>query len=566
MTLDEVERRTAAEDAEILLALCRFVASHLDRIKTVSLDEFFLFSRYFHDIVLRLVRTSAAEPRWLRKEWFQAVETWCSCVLGHDLIGLADEASLLAMTFGAKKYPAIYQSLVRIQGHLILLRGAIGSDAETYACGYAVRPYLMPDRQGRAAIYGIYSRILIANHQFTEHRQMLWRGLTELYFDDALRTNFLQALRTTYRGTIGTLIRGEVHTIDKLLFLLLSLRTLVARLAGRAAARPLTYLSLAGLYVRNYGRSTAVRFAVGGRNSSHGRKKILVTRVMGGIGDLLAMTPGLHALKKRFPDHDIHFAVQHNYLDIFRFNDDICCLDIADRGIALPEYDRWYNLSDCPAARVESRQRPNVRRNRIALFASGLGIGPWALKRHGTRPRYDVSAEERQEAEQVLRDMNPEGRQTVALQPFAADGYKDYPEVERLANRLAETCLVVLFDDRRLGGFKGDNIHKVRLPLRQAVALAAACDVIVGPDSSFMHFAAALDRPGVAIFGPTDGRLWAKSYRSVTMVMPDRTQFPCSPCWRNENNDCALGACRDSLCLASLPVERIAEAVRQRLA
>ena len=48
-------------------------------------------------------------------------------------------------------------------------------------------------------------------------------------------------------------------------------------------------------------------------------------------------------------------------------------IDIENLPLAPEEYDHWFNLTDCPQqVRIEV---PDVRRNRIALFAGGMRIG-----------------------------------------------------------------------------------------------------------------------------------------------------------------------------------------------
>ncbi|MER3484977.1 MAG: hypothetical protein C4345_02345, partial [Chloroflexota bacterium] len=60
-------------------------------------------------------------------------------------------------------------------------------------------------------------------------------------------------------------------------------------------------------------------------------------------------------------------------------------------------------------------------------------------------------------------------------------------------------------------------VHSTGLALRQLAAVLSCCDVYVGNDSGVTHLAAALDVPVVALFGPTDPRMWAPrgSYVSV---------------------------------------------------
>ena len=68
----------------------------------------------------------------------------------------------------------------------------------------------------------------------------------------------------------------------------------------------------------------------------------------------------------------------------------------------------------------------------------------------------------------------------------------------------------------------------------------------VAPDSSFIHLAAALRRPAVGLFGPTDGAVRTSDYPDVRFL-DVRRDLRCVPCWRNEEIPCALTGMRASV-------------------
>jgi heptosyltransferase I len=77
--------------------------------------------------------------------------------------------------------------------------------------------------------------------------------------------------------------------------------------------------------------------------------------------------------------------------------------------------------------------------------------------------------------------------------------------------------------------------------LTELAALIRAGTICISNDSGPMHLAAALDRPVVSIFGPTDP-IWAGPYRRDNAVL--RADLPCSPCYLRllsrcvHNHDC----------------------------
>ncbi len=97
-----------------------------------------------------------------------------------------------------------------------------------------------------------------------------------------------------------------------------------------------------------------------------------------------------------------------------------------------------------------------------------------------------------------------------------------------------------------------------RTTLRQLAALVSASAVVVTADSTPMHLAAALQRPLVALFGPTSPRRTGPYGRPQDVVRLDLT---CSPCYLRRLRQCP----HQHACMQRLTVEAVAEAVSARL-
>jgi ADP-heptose:LPS heptosyltransferase len=69
------------------------------------------------------------------------------------------------------------------------------------------------------------------------------------------------------------------------------------------------------------------------------------------------------------------------------------------------------------------------------------------------------------------------------------------------------------------------------------VAPVSALRAMVCVDSGFLHPAGAFDVPVIAIFGPTDGKLFTRHHRRAT-VISTKESFACAPCRRNEGTCC----------------------------
>lgn len=115
-----------------------------------------------------------------------------------------------------------------------------------------------------------------------------------------------------------------------------------------------------------------------------------------------------------------------------------------------------------------------------------------------------------------------------------------------------------------------------RLSWPQLSGLLAKARVHVGPDTSVTHLAAATGCPTVALYGPTDPRLWAPwpvggpaqpweargAIQQRGNVFLVQHAFPCTPC---QLEGCERRLESYSACLDALAVGQVMEAVRQAL-
>lgn len=87
--------------------------------------------------------------------------------------------------------------------------------------------------------------------------------------------------------------------------------------------------------------------------------------------------------------------------------------------------------------------------------------------------------------------------------------------------------------------------------IRQLTALLRQCRIFVGGDTGPLHIAAALGLPSVALFGPSDP-VRNGPYGNCSRIL--HTPLPCSGCYRRQ--------CPDPICMSSIRVEEVFEAVR----
>jgi ADP-heptose:LPS heptosyltransferase len=348
--------------------------------------------------------------------------------------------------------------------------------------------------------------------------------------------------------------------------------TVRARIAGGSFMRRLLRARVASaglavasacLFLLRWGDIRLARRAPSERRTRN--RDVVVSRAMGGIGDLFVMTPGLRALAKRHSTR-VKLVIDRKYFDIFRNNPHVEVIDIDGPPINMTKCKVWRNLTFCPAARHESARRPFVKRGRAELFARGMGVGPWSLNRHGWGIEYVLDDGQIAFRDEFIRESGLGGRPIVGVQPYSRDTYKDHPEISRFVKALSADYDIIIFHHLESGFPAGPGVASTAgLALAESIALVSALDAMVCVDSGFLHAAGAFDVPVVAMFGPTDGKLFTRHLRHATVISANEN-FACAPCWRNEDLPCQVtGQYGPSPCVAALKVEAVQAAVAEAL-
>ena len=471
------------------------------------------------------------------------------------------------------RFSELFSQLLLEQGRIFNATGQL-NEADKILSSLMEKSFLLSNYKLKAEIIWELSKVKLLNGDIRCYKQLIWQGLSSFYTDIKIRMLFTDQVITMYRYPHKLILSSEVSIERKLLFLphCLYFKTYKRRIFKLLRIENLFRFILLGyVYFNKYRKvseSVSTRITTNfketvknkiGVSRSLKNGNILITRAMGGVGDLLMMTPGFHALKQKYPDNEIHLAVPRGFFSLFDGNDDVILKDITSVNLDTDSYYQWFNLTDCPAARIESRTMPDVKKSRIDIFASALGLSKWQLHKMNRKIRYFVSKEEQEFQKQFWHDNGLEGKTVIGIHLYSVDTYKNYPYMEQLVQELLKKEVkILLFHSETINGYELENVIKVdSYPLRQAFALARGCNAFVAPDSVFVHFTGACEIPCIALYGPTDGKLFTKYYKSCRLLdVRDITQ--CVPCWRNEYIPCKLTGTRTSACMKNIKVSRIA--------
>jgi len=202
-------------------------------------------------------------------------------------------------------------------------------------------------------------------------------------------------------------------------------------------------------------------------------------------------------------------------------------------------------------------------------------MGTLALPNGATPPPEWPQPEIVVPAEQIAawlarRGLSAQPRPLVALAPGAVGPGKRWStrHFAELARRLAEAGIAVWVLGgpneasfaREIAAAGGPRVRDLTgHDLRDAIVALAAVDAAVTNDSGLMHVAAAIGVPTVALFGPTDPRLWAPLNPLAAAIEPP----PDRPCPRCGRSGCTDVRHRD---VDEIAVERVFDAVSLTLA
>ncbi len=159
----------------------------------------------------------------------------------------------------------------------------------------------------------------------------------------------------------------------------------------------------------------------------------------------------------------------------------------------------------------------------------------------------------------------------ILLQPGARWENKRWPAkyfaelVRRLAEKFPEAHFAILGngEDKPLGEIISraaperclNFCGKTSLP--EMIEWVRLCDLMITNDTGPMHVAAALGKPLIALFGPTEPRRTGP-YGQLENVL--RIDLPCSPCMKS---DCHFE--KPEECLRALPPSRVFEHAQKLL-
>lgn len=337
-------------------------------------------------------------------------------------------------------------------------------------------------------------------------------------------------------------------------------------------------------------------------------------------GDVLLSSPVFSVLKANAPQIEIDALVYSDTAEMLTGNPSIDTVQVIDRGwkklgplahlkaewtllqtLRSRRYDLIVHLTDHPRGASIAR----LCGARWAVARQVGGRGAWwekafthffasprnarrhtvelnldALRRIGVYPapdqrRLSLVAGDDADARvgALLQDQGLAGGPFIHIHPASRWHFKCWPaeSMATLIDRLqTDGYRVVLSaapdpaEMRMIAAIQSQLAHPVpslagQLSLKELAALTSRARLFIGVDSAPMHIAAAMGTPSIALFGPSGDTEWGPWGVAHRLVSSD--VHPCRPCGID-----GCGGSKVSDCLASLPVDRVYDAVHELLA
>ena len=232
------------------------------------------------------------------------------------------------------------------------------------------------------------------------------------------------------------------------------------------------------------------------------------------------MTPVIKAIALKYPESDLFVAVRRKgikkdpYYTVLK-NLPFIKEVVESKHINKKDYDLFFDLTKSCAV----YEKPGLFLNRIDLFASSCNV-----ELESKTPIYLPVIKERLE------------EPTIALHIKSEDVKRDWSlknNISLIHLILRNTKLNILILDHDVEELiEHSRVRYCRgLNIEEAAGLLSQCKYFLGPDSCFMHFAAAFNIPSLILMGsiPVEARL--KYYEKARALTAN---ISCLGCWYTE--------------------------------
>ena len=236
-----------------------------------------------------------------------------------------------------------------------------------------------------------------------------------------------------------------------------------------------------------------------------------------GLGDIVTTLATIQDIRKKFPKIKILYYAREPISDILKHHPDIYEIRSVKEKIER-NFPIFAFSHPCPAASYEANMGTDYLKNRIQIFKESVG-----LKNSRTLPKLYLTDEEINFGKIFV------GETKIGLVYNSAEKWRDYDKNEDILLSLKKRNYdtIVIDDNINIKGFKST----AGFSIREVTSVINALDVIITPDTGWMHVSAGLDKKMITLFGSMNPDNRTDGYNSINLTghCPYKKQY----CWYN---------------------------------
>ena len=288
------------------------------------------------------------------------------------------------------------------------------------------------------------------------------------------------------------------------------------------------------------------------------RKKILIMRCVGGLGDVLMHRMIFEDFKKLLPGCEIHFACPKQYHDALIDHPHIDQI-LDSEKVQKTDYMISYNTTTA-CGRYEMRLAPFSGDHRSDIWAEHCGVKLTSHNMH-----ISLAETEKLRGKEMIEAKRDRPGPSVLIAPISAMHGKNLMDhqLEGLIKGLYDRgCFVFGLHNNLIPYFYKNNLPEINgIDIRSWMAIIHSADYVISVDTSAFHCAGGMGKPLVGVYTFADGKVYGK-YFDFFLVQKHRSEDPCWNCGPCYN----WGACPKTKrnpkpCLTELTSEMILEKV-----
>ena len=274
-------------------------------------------------------------------------------------------------------------------------------------------------------------------------------------------------------------------------------------------------------------------------------EEIIFYRDEAGLGDLVTTLGAVQNVHEKYPNAKKTYIARKPISDVFQHHPAIDTI-LQVWELTETEYPVIKFGNPCPASQYEGKSVPHVDKDRIELFELATG-----LDNSNTKPKLYLTEGEVDFGRSFVGDLR------VGVVYKSSAKWRDYPQTTDLILGLDSRGIepVVIDDTININNYRSTN----NMSIREICSVINSLDVIVTPDTGWMHVAGALDKKLVTLFGSIDPKFRTGIYDSVDLV--GGCPYDLQPCWY----DICDSYDKIMPCMMNIELPEIMKVVQERL-